>query len=64
MGSGGARHNSGRKKISDSAKLHVKTFCLHRDIIDWLESDYGKGCHALVRGLLREQYEKDQLQKG
>ena len=58
MSSGGARVNAGRKKMADSAKLHVKTFCLPKHIIDWLNDEHGKGSHALVRELLQRELEE------
>lgn len=57
--SGGARPNAGRKRKPDEAKFHVKTFCIDKDLLDWLNRDYGKGSHALVRTLLRKQYDKE-----
>ena len=59
MGSGGARVNAGRKRKPDSAKLHTKTFCIDKDLLDWLDSSYGRGSHALVRSLLRKQHDKE-----
>ncbi len=54
MGSGGARANAGRKRMADSAKLQVKTFCLPKKHIDWLDDNYGRDSHQLVRKLLQD----------
>jgi len=60
MGTGGYREGSGRKKKPDSAKKHIKTFCLDKDIIEWLKDKYPrKESHSLVRDLLRDQYNEE-----
>ena len=59
MGSGGARVNAGRKKKPDQLKLHTKTFCIDKDLLDWLNNSYGRDSHALVRTLLRRQHDKE-----
>ena len=59
MGSGGARVNAGRKKKPDQLKLHTKTFCIDKDLLDWLNNSYGRDSHALIRTLLRRQHDKE-----
>lgn len=45
--------------MSNSEKLHTKTFCLDKELIDWLSSEYGRNSHALVRQLLWEYKDKN-----
>jgi hypothetical protein len=55
---GGYRDGSGRKKKPDSMKYHVKSFCLDKHILDWLNEKYPKkSAQTLVRRLLRTQYD-------
>ena len=60
MSVGGYREGSGRKKMAVEDKLQTKTFCIDKDIADWLKLKYPKkDSHQLVRDLLRDQYNEE-----
>jgi len=57
---GGYREGAGRKKKPDDKKYHLKTFCIDKDVLDWINNDHPKkNGHALVRKLLRQQFKKE-----
>ena len=60
MAKGGTRDGAGRKPKPESLKVKIKTFCIDKDQLDWLNENYGKNSHALVRRLIRAEMEQAQ----